>query len=126
MDVDQHTTLRQAATTAKNEGVSLLVSRLKFEVWLLWHVSDSCAAKTTRRLDELMVERELYTQDKHLSLRFPIANVDKAVLTAREADPKLCSLRVGPDPSSAMPLLVQMMRGEDLESVWRSETIQKT
>lgn len=69
--------------------------------------------ETTKQLDDLMVEHELLVREKHLSPRFPFEKVDDAVDMAHAADPELCSGRVGPDPSSAMPVLVQMMRGED-------------
>lgn len=45
VDVDQHTTLEEATVTAQHEGIHLLASRLKFEVWLLWHSSESLAVK---------------------------------------------------------------------------------
>lgn len=67
VDVDQHTTLTEAVATAQHEGIDLLVSRLKFEVWLLWHVSGSRAARTTEQLDDLMVTHQLLAREKHLS-----------------------------------------------------------
>lgn len=113
VDVDQHTTLDEAAKTARAADVGLLVSRLKFEVWLLWHTSESRAANSSKQLDALMAKHELLYKEKHLALRFPIENVDDAVHTARLADPEMAMGRVGPDPSTAMPLLVALMRRED-------------
>lgn len=110
VDFDQHTTLAEAAGVARREGVAFLVSRLKFEVWLLWHVSDSCSAKTTKQLDELVARNKLLEKGKHLSPRFPIEKVGEA--RAQAADPALCTGRVGPDPSSAMPVLVRLLNGE--------------
>lgn len=112
VDVDQHTTLNEAITSARREGIDLVASRLKFEVWLLWHVSDSRATHKTKQLDKLMDQHGLLEREKHLSPRFPIASVDRAMDTALAADPDLSPGRVGPDPSSAMPFLVRLMRGK--------------
>lgn len=113
VDVDQHGTLDDAITTARREGIHLLVSRLKFEVWLLWHVSESRAVRTSGQLDQLMVKHKLFEVSKRLDRRFPFERVDDAVRTAYAADPDLCSCRTGPDPSSGMPVLVQILRGDD-------------
>ncbi|NLE96470.1 MAG: RloB domain-containing protein [Propionibacterium sp.] len=112
VDVDQHTTLAEAITTAAVEGIDVIVSRLKFEVWLLWHASESGASNTSRQLDELMSKHQLLTNSKHLSPHFPVANVDAATRRAFAADAELAPGRIGPDPSSAMPILVEMMRGK--------------
>ncbi|RRO80524.1 hypothetical protein CXF37_08460 [Corynebacterium bovis] len=42
VDVDQHSTLDRARKRAKKENIHLLISNLKFEVWLRWHVEDKC------------------------------------------------------------------------------------
>ncbi|QSB05232.1 RloB domain-containing protein [Natronoglycomyces albus] len=111
VDVDQHTTLQEAIKTAQREGIDLIVSRLKFEVWLLWHASNSTSVRTTKQLDDLVADHKLLSE-KRLSNQFPIDQVFEAVRRARAADPELSSGRVGPDPSSAMPVLVQLMCGE--------------
>ncbi|QGH69325.1 RloB domain-containing protein [Pseudactinotalea sp. HY158] len=111
VDVDTHTTLKSAIETAQREGIDLLVTRLKFETWLYWHVSESRAAHSTRQLDELMSKHKLLRDGKHLATHFPFASVDDAIRTARAADLSLGSCRCGPDPSSGMPVLVELMRG---------------
>lgn len=113
VDVDQHKTLDEAAKTARAANVGLLISRLKFEVWLLWHTSEKRAPLTSKQLDELMDKHQLL-KDKHLPVRFPIEKVDEAVHIARLADPEMAMGRVGPDPSSAMPILIELMRRTEL------------
>ncbi|WP_280415065.1 hypothetical protein [Nocardia carnea] len=51
-------------------------------------------------------------QNKHIPLRFPIQKFRSAMEIATSVDPDMSAGRVGPDPSSALPLLVQMMTGE--------------
>lgn len=48
-------------------------------------------------------------QNKHIPLRFPIEKFRSAVEIATSVDPGMSAGRVGPDPSSALPLLVKMM-----------------
>lgn len=116
VDVDQHTKLKEATEMAQREGIDIIVSRLKFEIWLLWHVSDSRGASTSKQLDDLVAKHKLL-REKHLSPRFPIERVDEAINRAYVADPQLCRGRVGPDPSTAMPILVRMMRGKGVSAI---------
>lgn len=108
VDRDQHTTLTSAAQSAARRGIKLLVSNLKFEVWLLWHVSDRKAALNSSQLDRQIKSRHLL-DGKHLTNRFPIASFSHAVNVAELADPDLQAGRVGPDPSTAMPILIALM-----------------
>jgi hypothetical protein len=109
VDVDQHATLRAACTLAARESVLLLVSNLKFEVWLRWHAEDKRSALTTKQLDKLMAQLGL-VEKKALPQNFPFHAVDEACRIARLADPGLQAGRAGPDPSSALPILVDLMR----------------
>lgn len=109
VDVDQHSTLDAALSLASSESVDVIVSSLKFEVWLRWHLENKFSALTSAQLDGLL-EKHQVLKDKTLAPQFPIYAVDAACQRARKADPGLASGRVGPDPSSAMPVLVDMMR----------------
>ncbi len=108
VDVDRHTTLSDACTLANRESILMLVSNLKFEVWLRWHVEDKCSALNSSQLDELTTNRGLVT-NKRLAATFPLDAVSTACATALRADPDLRAGRKGPDPSSAMPVLVKLM-----------------
>ncbi|WP_157773006.1 RloB family protein [Rhodococcoides fascians] len=110
VDVDEHSTLEHASRLAERESILLLVSNLKFEAWLRWHVEDKRSALSSSQLDQRMATLNL-TTDKTLALRFPIDGVDDACRTARAADPSMRAGRTGPDPSSALPILVDLMRG---------------
>lgn len=109
VDVDQHESLPRACEVADGEGILVLVSRLKFEVWLRWHVEDSRSVLGSHQLDDLMEKKGLL-KGKKLADDFPFHAVDRACATAREADPELQAGRAGPDPSSAMPVLVKLLR----------------
>lgn len=110
-DRDKHTTHAAAISLASKNGISLLVTNLKFEMWLLWHVADIRSRQSSSSLDHLMVRHNLL-KGKDIPLRFPIQEFSNAVRIARSIDPGMESGRIGPDPSSALPILVQMMRGE--------------
>jgi hypothetical protein len=111
VDVDQHRTLEAARQLAARESILLLVSNLKFETWLRWHAEDKRSALSTTQLDDLTANLGLVTK-KTLALTFPFHAVHKACEIARRADPDLKAGRVGPDPSSAMPILVDLMLGK--------------
>lgn len=49
VDVDDHARLDDALALAAKNGIHLLISRLKFEIWLFWHVDVSTAARLFRR-----------------------------------------------------------------------------
>jgi hypothetical protein len=109
LDVDQHTDLDECLREASRDGIKVLVSNLKFEVWLVWHVTDLASVEGTKELDR-RVRKEDIMSGKHLNRRFPIHNHPQAVERARRADPDLAAGRVGPNPSSAMPVLIDLMR----------------
>ncbi|WP_157156768.1 RloB family protein [Diaminobutyricimonas sp. LJ205] len=114
VDVDTHAHLDDAVALAQKNDVVLIVTNLKFEVWLLWHVEDSISTKTSKELDELVIKHGLVKKDnpKHLTVKFPIDKWTDADTIARRADPDLASCRKGADPSSAMPVLVEILRGQ--------------
>lgn len=115
VDVDTHETLPDAIRCAQIEGIKLLITNLKFEVWLRWHAEDKRSALTSSQLDSVVANLGLVKKDKkkkHLSQSFPFHKVDKAYSTARAADPEIESGRKGPNPSSAMPILVDLMQSK--------------
>ena len=114
VDVDQHASLADALGRAAAEDIHVVVSNLKFEVWLLWHVDDRRAALTTSELDRRVRDAGV-AKGKHLAPSFPVAAYERAEKTARLADPELADRRVGPDPSSAMPFLIELLTHRDEE-----------
>ncbi|MFE9578338.1 RloB family protein [Nocardia sp. NPDC006044] len=110
VDVDQHQALPAACQLAARESILLLVSNLKFETWLRWHVEDKHSALSTTQLDDLTAKLGLVTK-KMLAPTFPFHAVHSACEIARRVDPNLAASRIGPDPSSAMPVLVDLMLG---------------
>lgn len=110
VDVDQHATLPSASKLADAEKIWLLISNLKFEVWLRWHKERNRSTLTTSQLDELTKKLGL-VQNKSLSQNFPFHMVHDACEIARKADPSMQAGRVGPDPSSSMPILVDLLLG---------------
>lgn len=110
VDVDQHASLASACSLAEEEGVLLLITNLKFEVWLRWHAEDRSGALSSSQLDRVAEDLGLM-REKRLSVTFPFDGVDSACMIARRIDPEMKSARIGPNPSSALPLLVDIMRG---------------
>lgn len=110
VDVDEHSTLPAAIQLAERESIQLLISNLKFEAWLRWHAEDKQSALTSTQLDELTAKLGL-VKDKLLSSAFPFNAVHDACRIAKSVDPDLRPGRKGPDPSSAMPILVELMQG---------------
>lgn len=110
VDVDQHTNLAAAVQLAQEENVQLLISNLKFEAWLRWHVEDKRSALSSTQLDDLATNLGL-VKGKMLSQKFPFDAVLDACKVARSVDPEMRPGRKGPDPSSAMPILVDLMQG---------------
>lgn len=109
VDVDNHASLPAAIQLAKQQSILLLISNLKFEVWLRWHAESKRSALSSKQLDKTVAQLKL-VQGKQLSPKFPIENVDDACVIARQADPDLRAGRQGPDPSTALPVLVELMR----------------
>lgn len=110
VDVDEHQTLPAAIQLAEREEIRLLISNLKFEAWLRWHAEDKRSALTSAQLDELMDKLGL-VKGKILSQSFPFHRVRDASGIAQAIDPEMLPGRKGPNPSSAMPFLVELMQG---------------
>ena len=96
----------------------MVVTNLKFELWLLWHVGDKPGGYAhNRQLDTLVkklsksgktpfLEGNNY---KNLHPNFPVENYTQAIEIARQKDPKMAFNRKGQNPSSAMPLLIEKL-----------------
>lgn len=111
VDVDRHNTLHDAIQLAERENILLLISNIKFEVWLRWHAEDKRSALTPKQIDDLVAKLGL-VNGKFLSPSFPFQAVNDACKTARDVDPGMRPGRKGPDPSSSLPILIDLMQGE--------------
>ena len=114
VDVDEHAKLETAVKTAKEEDILLVISNLKFEVWLLWHVSGLLRVMSSHELDKAVKDYDLVVgkKGKNLNPSFPYAEHVSASRVAFQADPDLNFCRKGPKPSTAMPLLVRKILGD--------------
>lgn len=108
-DVDQHhrleEVLRKCGSLATADAI---VTNPCFELWLLWHMADRRASMETRECVKLARDQKL-TAVKDLIQKFPIASFPEAVERARQAWPDLAPNAKGPNPSSAMPWLIDLM-----------------
>lgn len=108
VDVDQHERLEEMLVDCRrSSGVNALVSNPCFELWLLWHTTDRRGYTETRECVRLA--RNSLMGDKDLTAKFPIANFPEAVKRAQQAWPTMTPNDKGPNPSSAMPWLIDLM-----------------
>lgn len=111
VDVDEHAGLDSAIRLAQDNDVSLLVSNAQFEIWLLWHVEATRGHRSPADLARAMKKHGLLTgkKAKDIPRDFPFHRVHEAAARARAADEDLAANRAGPNPSSAMPELIDLM-----------------
>lgn len=109
VDVDQHERLEEMLDDCRRSPhVNALVSNPCFELWLLWHATDRRGYTETRECVRLARINNL-TGDKDLNTKFPIASFPKAAKRAQQAWSELAPNERGPNPSSAMPWLIDLM-----------------
>ncbi len=107
VDVDRHANLNEVLVLARHEGIDVLVSNPKFEIWLHWHLADSRPG-TSKGLDHEIDKRKVL-RGKNLTSQFPVASHDAACRRALQADPGLAPCQVGPVPSTALPVLIDYL-----------------
>jgi len=109
VDVDQHHKLDTVLRECKSSTtVDAVVTNPCFELWLLWHTTDRRAYTETRDCVRLARSSRLIG-DKDLTAGFPIASFPEAVKRAQQAWPTIMPNKKGPNPSSAMPWLIELM-----------------
>lgn len=109
IDVDQHQKLDEVLRECKSSTtVDAVVTNPCFELWLLWHTTDRRAYTETRDCVRLARSSRLI-EDKDLTAGFPIASFPEAVKRAQQAWPTIMPNKKGPNPSSAMPWLIELM-----------------
>ena len=114
VDVDDHTTLDRCLRDARKAGIHVVVSNPCFEIWLLWHYADHRAHTDRRALREAV--RRFGITDKTLPPGFQFVAYPDATARARQADPDTATGRTGPNPSSAMPVLIDLMSAKSSEA----------
>ncbi|WP_314506239.1 RloB family protein [uncultured Rothia sp.] len=117
IDVDQHQNLEKALSDAAKNGISIVVTNIKFEVWLLWHIDDfpnsyMSSSDINKRVKNICKKFPFMTgrNNKDLHSSFPIGNYHEASIRARRRDPNMAFNKKGPNPSSAMPLLIDKIK----------------
>lgn len=91
----------------------MVVTNIKFEVWLLWHMEDSpngymSNSDINNQVKTISASRPFMIgkNNKEIHPKFPIGKYDIAIKKAQRNDPNMDFNRKGPNPSSAMPLLI--------------------
>lgn len=101
--------LQQAITLAKEEGINLLVSRLKFEVWLLWHLPVT-PRMTSKELDK-QCQTNRIMRGKSLDPHFSID--EDTCRRAYDEARRVCVVNENTVPSScpatAMPRFFELL-----------------
>lgn len=109
VDVDQHHKLDEVLRDCRSStSVDAIVTNPCFELWLLWHATDRRGYTETRECVRLARINNL-TGDKDLNTKFPIASFPKAAKRAQQAWSELAPNERGPNPSSAIPWLIDLM-----------------
>lgn len=108
VDVDQHERLEEMLDDCRRSSdVNAVVSNPCFELWLLWHATDRRGYTETRECVRLA--RKSLMGNKDLIANFPISSFPKAAKRAQQAWSELAPNKKGPNPSSAMPWLIDLM-----------------
>ena len=119
VDVDHHnlshgklSQLKEAFLRAKPHGIEVLVSNVKFEVWLLWHVVDHDAYLESTELDELCESCKILKgkkKKKNIAPDFPFQNWKEACERANWHGRRVEANSIGENPSSALPRLFEAL-----------------
>lgn len=108
VDVDQHERLEEMLDDCRRSSdVNAVVSNPCFELWLLWHATDRRGYTETRECVRLA--RKSLMGNKDLIANFPISSFPEAAKRAQQAWSELAPNKKGPNPSSAMPWLIDLM-----------------
>lgn len=110
VDVDEHASLDDVLRECAGSAETVVVSNPQFEVWLLWHLTDSGASHTATSLKKELRRHGFTGTCKHLPTDFPFSNVEQAVAMATHRTRATTLNTRGPNPSSAMPHLVEALR----------------
>lgn len=99
--------LNKAIRLAKDNEIQLLVSNLKFEVWLVWHLEGTTPKSTSTELDKQCLHNKILN-GKNLHPDFPLENYKNACIIASRQQ-KVIPNTKGSNPSSAIPRLFEFL-----------------
>jgi hypothetical protein len=111
VDVDEHSSLDQVLHRCAGGAATAVVSHPEFGVWLLWHLEQTSAPQTASSLKKALRRHGFTGACKHLPVNFPFHKVDEATAFASHVDRAVGQDERGINPSSAMPHLVELLRG---------------
>nr|WP_169736430.1 RloB family protein [Promicromonospora kroppenstedtii] len=111
VDVDDHATLDTVLRQCDAGSETVVVSNPQFEVWLLWHFTESSAPHTAGSLRKELRRHGFVGACKHLPTDFPFGHVEDAVAIATSRSRSTDLNTRGPNPSSTMPHLVAALQG---------------
>lgn len=104
---DDNSRLDQAIKKAKSAGIHLLISNIKFEVWLIWHKSGLAPNTNSKHLDNQCANNQILI-GKNLHPNFPIQNYMEACEITNQRQ-RVQPNAKGNNPSSAMPRLFEII-----------------
>lgn len=112
VDVDEHASLPNVLKQAERNGINVVVTNPKFELWLLLHVTDVNTQLSTSQIDKLMSELNLTAgkRGKELARKFPVRNYQEACQRGYNLWKNLAPGKIGPNPSTAIPWLVTAIK----------------
>lgn len=111
VDVDEHASLNDVLRECARSSETVVVSNPQFEVWLLWHLNSSGAPQTAASLKKELMRHGFAGTCKHLPTDFPFDRVEQAAAMATHRTRATALNARGPNPSSAMSHLVEVLRG---------------
>jgi hypothetical protein len=103
--------LRQAILLAKENDINVLVSNIKFEVWLLWHKNTYNKSLDSKSLDRHCKNKDnkILKEGKNIVPDFPFQNWEEACKRANQHG-RVKANSIGRNPSSALPRLFEALK----------------
>ena len=109
---DKPSRLMQAIHLAQINDIDVLVSNIKFEVWLLWHKSTFDKSLDSDSLDRYCSNKDnkiLKDKGKTIVPDFPFQNWKEACNRANQHGRRVEANSIGRNPSSALPRLFEAL-----------------
>ena len=104
--------LKEAILLAEANDINVLVSNIKFEVWLLWHKNTYAKSLDSKSLDRHCKNKDnkiLKDEGKTIVPDFPFQNWKEACKRANRHGRRVEANSIGENPSSALPRLFEAL-----------------